>query len=273
MTLLTLTDIQKVSLDILEKVHLFCTANNIAYSMAYGTLIGAVRHKGFVPWDDDIDIMMLRPDYERFITSFKMPGVGLISEHDPNSYLFFTKVFDTDRTLCRYPFPFCASDPGGVHIDILPIDFIEDDLAAFKHKFSYLEYLWQRQMQCREAKMAFSSMPTLKKKAGLLKRKIVRRGGRDIKQIKEEALRLRLSVPFGSTAHVSELCFMDLCAEKKFFLAEDFSGTTSLDFEGHSFFAIKGYDRFLRTAYGDYMQLPPPEQRVPSHTNNFYSWR
>ncbi len=216
MTRLTLTDIQKLSLDILQNVHLFCTTNDIAYSITYGTLIGAVRHKGFITWDDDIDIMMLRPDYERFIASFTMPGVGLISEHDSRTFLFHAMVFDTDRAISKRTFPFFSAD-FGVAIDVFPIDFVEDDYATFENKFSRLDNLWQMQFQCREAKMAFSSMPTLKKKAGLLKRKIERRGGRNIQKIKEEALQLSTSVHFGSTNHVSELSIIELCAEKKYF--------------------------------------------------------
>ena len=192
---MTLQDVQKVSLNILEKVHRFCVANNIRYSLSYGTLIGAVRHKGFIPWDDDIDIMMLRPDYEKFLSSFKMPGIGLMSQHDPSSFIFYSTVYDTEKTYCVYRFPLCTSYTGGVAIDVFPIDYIEDDFTAFQHKLELLEHLWQKQMQCRETKMAFSSFPTLKKKLGLIKRKIVRLGGRDITKIKEEALKLSLSVP------------------------------------------------------------------------------
>ena len=63
---LTLKELQQASLDILKDVHSFCEANQIQYSIAYGTLIGALRHKGFIPWDDDVDIVMPRPDFERF---------------------------------------------------------------------------------------------------------------------------------------------------------------------------------------------------------------
>jgi LPS biosynthesis protein len=67
---MTDNDVKGVSIQILHAVDEFCKINNIKYSLAYGTLIGAVRHKGFIPWDDDVDIMMLRPDYEKFIRLF-----------------------------------------------------------------------------------------------------------------------------------------------------------------------------------------------------------
>ena len=68
---MTLREVQLFGLDILKDVHDFCTTNNIRYSLGYGTLLGAVRHNGFIPWDDDIDIIMPRPDYEQFCRNRK----------------------------------------------------------------------------------------------------------------------------------------------------------------------------------------------------------
>ena len=68
---MTLEEIQQVSLEILKDVHRFCVENDIKYSLCYGTLLGAIRHNGFIPWDDDIDIMMPRPEYDRFIRLYQ----------------------------------------------------------------------------------------------------------------------------------------------------------------------------------------------------------
>ena len=75
---LTLKELQQVSLDIIKDVHSFCVNNNITYSIAYGTLIGALRHKGFIPWDDDVDIVMPRPDFERFCREYRSDKLRLI---------------------------------------------------------------------------------------------------------------------------------------------------------------------------------------------------
>lgn len=85
---LRIEDIKRISLDILIDVHEFCVNNNIHYSLGYGTMLGAVRHKGFIPWDDDIDIIMLRQDYEKFIKSYRSENYDIIY-HDKKKIIFY----------------------------------------------------------------------------------------------------------------------------------------------------------------------------------------
>ena len=87
---------------ILKDVHAFCKANGIRYSMAYGTLLGAVRHKGFIPWDDDIDIVMPRADYDRFCREYKSDRYELFcSARQPDAYVAYARVADMRETESR----------------------------------------------------------------------------------------------------------------------------------------------------------------------------
>jgi len=119
-------EIQLYLLDILKAVDSFCRNTGIRYSMAYGTLLGAVRHKGFIPWDDDIDLLMPRPDYERFVSTFgKAPGSRyrcLCHEEGVKGdrfVHFFSKVEDVKTKSLQgrgYEYDF------GLNIDIFPIN-------------------------------------------------------------------------------------------------------------------------------------------------------
>ena len=82
---ITRDELRKIQLDILRSVSAFCMKNNLTYFLCYGTLLGAVRHKGYIPWDDDIDIAMPRPDYEKFIRSFNKSGGRSCSEYGGGS--------------------------------------------------------------------------------------------------------------------------------------------------------------------------------------------
>lgn len=124
---LKLNEVKEIQLNILKAVDCFCRENGIRYWLDYGTLIGAVRHKGFIPWDDDIDIGMLRKDYEVFIKIFNKSSKRyrfVCIENEPLCWHLFGKVMDTETVLWESPWMgiprFC------VNIDIFPYDNVPD---------------------------------------------------------------------------------------------------------------------------------------------------
>ena len=124
---LSMDEIKSVELEILKYVHEFCEKNDIKYFINYGTLIGAVRHKGFIPWDDDIDICMFRKDYEKFIELFsKDEGKYKILslESSDKYYNNFIKVIDS-KTKIEDERNYKTYD-SGIFIDIFPMDFFDD---------------------------------------------------------------------------------------------------------------------------------------------------
>jgi len=124
---MTLREVQLFSTGLLKEVHDFCISKNIRYSMTYGTLLGSVRHKGCIPWDDDIDIMMPRPDYERFCRTFcSENGSACFSPVIGDAYLGYARVCDLKKTWV-HSMPWCKESPTGIWIDIFPIDGIDVD--------------------------------------------------------------------------------------------------------------------------------------------------
>ena len=124
---LSMDEIKSVELEILKYVHDFCEKNDIKYFINYGTLIGAVRHKGFIPWDDDIDICMFRKDYEKFIELFSKDDGKykiLSLESSDKYYNNFIKVIDS-KTKIEDERNYKTYD-SGIFIDIFPMDFFDD---------------------------------------------------------------------------------------------------------------------------------------------------
>ena len=124
---LSMDEIKLIELEILQYIHDFCVKNDIKYFINYGTLIGAVRHKGFIPWDDDIDICMFRKDYEKFIDLFsKDDGIYKILslETDDKYYNNFMKVINS-KTKIEDERNYKTYDLG-IFVDIFPIDSFDD---------------------------------------------------------------------------------------------------------------------------------------------------
>lgn len=272
---LTLQEIQQESLRILLQVHEFCIEKGLRYSLAYGTLIGAVRHKGFIPWDDDIDIIMPRPDYDRFVSSFKAPGLGIASEKDKDYYLNYCRVYDTAKTGCKTILPVGKDYEGGVWIDVFPADGVSDDKNVFSENVDKIRRNWMMQLRYRYSLSTFRSILrtcNLKDFILLTAIKLSGQGRKKLDRNNEIMRRNAVRIPYGSTLHWSQLCVLD-DGIRNYQLCDDFADTLDMPFEGHSFKVMKGYDRVLRNIYGDYMQLPPENQRQPKLQHTTLFWR
>lgn len=274
---MTLQEIQGVNLDMMKEIYSFCVANGIRYSLAYGSLIGAIRHQGFIPWDDDIDIMMPRPDFERFSRTFASTnGYILSSVYDDDTYVNYTRVYD-NRTIVKGPAR-ALRHPAGVWIDVYPIDGIPDDPTAREDQWSRLREKTRLVMQWRKARQ-----------------KIVEGGPRTALVGIRDWLRLRLKNGAGcfrrwhdailsicreNTFGKTESCSSLVCVEANWKGREEVFPTTAFGsyhltpFEDTSFFVIDGYDEVLKVIFGDYMQIPPEEKRV-SHLGKGwkYYWK
>lgn len=248
---LELKDMQKVSLDILKDVHAFCVSNNINYSLAYGTLLGAVRHRGFIPWDDDIDIVMPRPDYERFKKTFKSKcGYELVKEED--SYIAFMRVCDCTQTVaCESLWPWTKRKNLGLWIDIFPLDALEDDKKEFSKRMAYLERLFDRQLKARNATVLHSKNVDFVQNLKQVVKHILF-SHIDISKINQAILCEAMRYTWSEASKCSQL----VCggnSDKEFFDKKLFEQTMLMPFEDAKFCVAQGWDEILRANYGDYM--------------------
>lgn len=251
---------KRIPLEILKHVTEFCKENNIIYSLAYGTLLGAVRHKGYIPWDDDIDIYIPRKDYEIFrklYHSEKYPFIDLMTD---NKYpIGIAKVYDNDT----YYYYHNMKRKMGLYIDIFVLDNFPNDESEQKKwlkKISAYRF-WNTAINTPFTHI-WKGIKGLKRKIHLSIIKII--------PISPSYIHLKLEKLFRKYESINCECVgsaIDVRRNYKTFVFPKyfFEHFIELEFEGSKFMATKYYDEALTILYGDYMQLPPEEKRIPKH--------
>ena len=268
---MTTKDIQMVCLDILQDVHEFCVAHNIKYTLQGGTLIGAIRHKGFIPWDDDVDIAMPRPDYEKFIHTYcSTRGYKVFSRELPDNevYLAYARVCDMERTKVDYRNLIWNKESTGVWIDVFPLDGVNENAETWTKRFQQIRKYARIGNLLRYSHRPFSINRNNDAKKRWIKSKIY-----------------SLLYSFNVVDKHIELCrCVDYdkaqkyinCSLIKYGLRECHNKSVLdkvvlVPFEDKAFYAMAGYDEALTEKYGNYMQLPPVEEQVHGH-GGMYFW-
>ena len=267
---LTLKEHQDLCLEILTEVDEFCTKNNIRYSLAHGTLIGAIRHHGFIPWDDDIDINMPRQDYDRFIRTFTSNSLRCFSFEKDQIYIAFARVCDMKRTISETKIPWNYVKCG-VWIDVFPLDGVEESKLIRKVRLKLLGLLYKIQNVVRKSLYRIPKRVTFKKKIHHIL-KIIITSTINIKKLVGWEVFLCKRVEFGKTnlwGHLS----VEAVEDKMVNNINDFSICRKIEFENHIFCIMNGAHNVLKNEYGDYMQLPPIEKRKPQQCFVKYYWK
>lgn len=254
---LTVSELRDVQMSIMDIVHNFCIEHGIKYSLSDGTLIGAVRHKGYIPWDDDIDIYMPRNDYERFEKLFpklyKNRYVLSSMYRDIDWHSTFAKVWD-NRTITKIESR--KSKSYGVFIDIFPIDDVPDDVGNLRRYFKIMK---------------------IRNKILSNKFRVINKNRSFINNLSIVAVRL---FTFWISSHKA-LKMMDSYAQKNNnkgynscyensygpclkapFPKVLFEKLKYYQFENRQYLAFDDADKYLTLSFGDYMKLPPVEDRV-----------
>lgn len=231
--------VKEIQLDILKTLHNFCVDNDLKYFLAYGTLLGAIRHKSYIPWDDDVDIWMNRADYNKFCQSFQHSRYEILSPEFTNNYPYhIAKIVDKKSLLVEDG----AKETGkniGVYIDIFVLDNIPDnkfvrEIKMYKKYFNYVMFKKNNKATSHSGARFFNIFCKY-----------------NAKKTKE-------------CTDILTLYFLNKNKRNRRLIwkKEWFDKVVECQFEDMKLFIPCGYDEILKICYNDYMQIPPEDKRV-----------
>ena len=258
----TIQEIQSKLLEILLYFQKFCQENGLGFVLAGGTCLGAVRHKGFIPWDDDVDVFMLRDDYEKLCRIWDERAdtehYSCVRSNDRfNIRHSATEIKDNNTTFInRHSADLDIHQ--GLMIDVIPLD------AVPKSKWKQLWQMGDSMMYCC---FNFQRLPAHKGKVTYYAEKLA--------LTLVPSFKARYKLWKGAEKRLSRYSLADAEYVSSFgegatimrqrFPIRWFRHPAYLEFEGHQMPVPEDYDKWLTISYGDYMQLPPPEERVYRH--------
>jgi len=265
---LSIQEIQEVSLEILKSVADVCEELHLRYFLTYGTLIGAIRHKGFIPWDDDVDIMMPRKDYEELLSYFlthseDYPHLELYNPETCSDYPYMISRFCDNRYLLRVenekPYGI------GIFIDVYPLDGLGDTLANAIHvgrKGNILSTFCYQSTRIHYNPATSTSGHKLLK--AIVKVPVYCAAKIIGKNYFQRQLNKLIRIPYDDAEYVGPVVWL-VGGEENIFPRKWFNELIDVPYEQYCFKVPKLYDQFLRKMYGDYMQMPPEKNRVGHH--------
>lgn len=269
-------ELRQLEQDILDFIVDVCQKNAITYFLCGGTLLGAYRHKGFIPWDDDIDVMMPRPDYERFLELFpRHEYLELRNCRNDKEYpLAFSTVNDARTVKVEKKLRKKLRNKLSVNIDVFPIDGLPDDVNECKNYYRQIATT-QKLLEC--STKAFGKAPTLKatimKNAGIaVYRMLEFLGLRNISHYVSRMEKVAMKYNY-EQAHYVGITAISHYGTKERNLKNQYEPSLKVTFEGKQYNSPKCYDTYLSQLYGkSYMKLPPSAQQHTHHTSNCY-WK
>lgn len=263
------SEAKQILLSVVQEIHKICEENGFRYTLIYGTLLGAVRHRGFIPWDDDLDIAMPRPDYRRFVEYCRTHDVPFslkCIETDPRYGYLFAKVCDRNTVLIeehgnRYGVDY------GLYVDIFPIDGLGDSPEAAQKALGSTRFArellvaaqWKHYFKSTTRAWYYEPI----RFAFFLASRFVSH-----KRLIQRITRKYEAVSVDEAKYVGIMC--GAYRNREVMENAVYTEFCDTDFEGVRLRSLKNSDRYLTTIYRDYMQLPPEEKRVARHTFSVY---
>lgn len=258
-----LKQLQETQIEILDEIVRICKKNGLRYFLIYGTLIGAIRHKGFIPWDDDLDIGMPRDDYEKLMKIFKSEASSQFFlqniDSEPDYWLTFAKV-RKNQTLFEEPSVSTMPDHihKGIFVDIFPIDYVKKNHGPLVHMQFILskaiaETLYYRAGVYQDLKsLKYASLDRL---LNLFSNKSLLHFQKWVVTLQKKS-KAKYLADFNSS-----LYYLNAIFPVTLFLPVKQSAFANREYD-----IPNDYDSYLRGIYGDYMKLPKEEDRVNHRT-------
>lgn len=265
MKCLTDEERKRINLDMLCYFDKVCRANGIKYSLTGGTLLGAVRHKGFIPWDDDVDVFLTRPEFDKLETVFedKQRYVWYSRKKDPTFGYVYGRLLDTKTIILdagQMP-----SEGKGIFLDVCVVDGLPDNKILQKIHIKKMRMLYKgRRAVCFDRSSA----------AFYEKGKLISWFKKFLSQITEfefwqtQMEREMKRYPFDNGKYVGN--FTSQYGKKELLHHSVFDSYMDMEFEGKKMMVCQGWEEYLRNIYGDYMKLPPKEHQKSNHIGTAY---
>ena len=268
---MTIDEMKKVQLELMKRLDKICKDNNLRYSLTDGSLLGAVRHQGFIPWDDDIDIIMPRKDYD------KLKDLILNNDYKDVKFMNFStqkdchycigKVYDPNTILEERDIYRVTNF--GVNIDVFPLDGLPSDpKLILKHmkKVERLRNLRRYAIHTKLSKM--NKVISFLYKICSIPIKIY-----GYRRINKKTDKLMRKYDYDSSEYVTSLYSDVSCFKHKYFKKDFFDKMHYSKFEDTEFSILDNYDKYLTDMYGNYMQFPPEDKRISGHYYDKLEWR
>ena len=256
------TDRQKKSIDIglLAYFDKICRENGVKYSLAGGTLIGAVRHGGIIPWDDDVDVFMLRPEYDKLQALFPEGGryQFVTREKDPDFNYVFGRLIDT-WTLVKES-KNTAGAGRGLCLDVCVVDGLPNNKLRRELHIRYMRFL----VRMRRATIQDPRLAHYKSKGPLhVLAKRILRAVTDLHYWNRCMARAMKKYPVEGAEYVGN--FTSQYGRRELLHASVFDSYCDVKFENLTCMVCAGYEEYLNSIYGDYLLFPPVEKRIAPH--------